>query len=314
MVTSNYIAARLDARLGSDLSESDQAMLGAIKGYMATGALQNHNWDFVEGARFVQGVFSQETRVDMYQASCESMRCLATMQALLDKKEGLEVMDSWRDIRKELNDLMSELGRGAASWWQTVDIGHGFEHFGGSDLVLGMVCSKEDFRYELNDLPKTSKAVVLEDDSKQRANCRQMINDMTVYDCPEELAFATPDGIAGLECDPNVGAFILDIQNGEDDLAGVRIAERIITERLAIWQACAARGEECSLPEVKIIVWSASKNHVDYAAQYLKEIVRDHLDCVAIAVPGSAMGDDKLIQLDVGLKSWPSTFRRFTSR
>src|SRR5262249_18527210 len=138
---------------------------------------------------------------------------------------------------------------------QTIDIGHCFSGFG-FDHDLGDCLEGES---QVAAEKSGRLAVVLEDDPVQmRAWCKA-IETFSKFTLEPGAALSSPKDILALPYDPKIGLYLLDIQNGEDERAGIDVARELIAR---IHSAQAQWTGDGKPPHMEILVWSSSASSV----------------------------------------------------
>lgn len=218
-------------------------------------------------------------------------------------------IDVWQRVTRQLDEYIEQVAeRGAPiKQWQLRDVGHCFENFRDEgllqafrlDIYARQLAEGADYLPQKNGL----KAVLFEDDHVQRARWRQAVNAHTPYTVPEELALPTEEGLEAIIDDPEIGLFIIDIQNGNDVTAGIRWGEQVLRRRFASAERSA------DVVPTNIVVWSASIEAVQAAEAHFAPIVKQLEDTGAAGISYSVGKDNRSmnsnpIDFTVKRKTW----------
>jgi len=305
LLVNNHIAARMGIELGDNFTPEEAEMLEALKKYYQVNALVGQHWDDL-AKRYP---LSEEISVAMAYKSAEGWDALGALQQHVKAGNGSRFVEIWQQVTDKLNSTMHDTANGSAiKVWQGVDIGHGFESFKTHALYNAFLISGLRKR-EFGAQEKTGlKAVVLEDDADQQAAWREMVENHSSLIAPDESSYTTPEGIEDRYLDPTISMFLLDIQNGDDAIAGIRIAEQVLFRRLEYsWYY---QGTDKQLPNTKIIVWSTSPDAVKAANSHFRELIeylpdrlKDHLG-YSVGGSGRSLGNEDPVYLEVRNKRW----------
>jgi hypothetical protein len=95
------------------------------------------------------------------------------------------------------------------------------------------------------------------------------------------ITFWQNTDIDSLGDNPEVTMFLLDIQNGQDKTAGIRLAESLLRQRLDSFDSHA---DDENSPKTKIIVWSTSdtsaRQATDQLGDFLKQLPGEQLELI----------------------------------
>ncbi len=265
LLMGNHIVARMDHILGDSKTSEEAEMLQLILSSYQTEALSGYQWH--EGV-----TLAEATQIQVAKHSAEHVETLARIQRYVDNGSGRRVVEAWSTVTADLNDQMDRVSESdAGEQWRQKDRGHCFQNFKTLDLtkafrldVYGMYPELGDFQQE----KKGQTAVILEDDAEQRRTWVEAVDRYSPFAANEALAFASPSDMEGIVEDPNVGLFLLDIQNGQDETAGIRMAAQVLQRRFELNNESEAQ----SYP-TKIVVWSASAEALKHAERELIPLI-----------------------------------------
>lgn len=304
LLVGSHITARIDQVLGGSKTPEEEGMLSALQRYYTLDNLHGQHWE--EGL-----VLSEDSQVQVAYYSAEQMATLLRLQKAADDESGQRFKQVWWQEAKNLKAIVEAVDNESdVSQWQLTDIGHAFEGFTTFDLMRafrqGMYSSEArrhaDFQPEKSGL----RAVILEDDAAQRMIWKETVENSTSFTTEDALTFASPEGIEKVIDDPTVGLFLLDIQNGEDMTAGIRIGEEVLRRRQQLLSQEDAQGDR---PKTKIIIWSASADAVEQANAHFKQLMEDEpMPGVSYSIGGLMNGSSgDSIEIEVR----PKTFHTY---
>lgn len=156
---------------------------------------------------------------------------------------------------------------------QQTDIGHGFRTGFLNDCDEIIHPDSHAYRYRKKD---GSMAAILEDDQTQMSNWKNLIQDHSTYSLPDDgrNVFETPSAdLLELSNDPNVRLFLIDIQNRDDDTAGISVAEELLGKLMDAYRQQGGQGKRDRVERQEqrtVIVWSTSPELKRLADQHLK--------------------------------------------
>jgi hypothetical protein len=302
MITGNIIMGQLRQEMGDGISEADEQALTALGRFYVADALSGQHWD--DFLKKDETGSLEDISTAMAMLSSERMTVLGQLERLTSSGEAQRVAEAYVSVGERLNKLINHMSSAhEVGFWQRQDTGHCFEAFKDRDLYRALNLMEDStWMLTFGETDKSGrKAIILEDDDVQREAFRQVVNENTPFVIDDASCFATPEEIQESLDDPEVGLFVLDIQNGEDKTAGIRIAEALVA---AISQR-QAEGSDDKPPKVKIILWSASSQAFREAQEYFEQRI-DALSGGTMSRQGSdsfRSGLNTLI-LDVRLKRW----------
>ena len=272
VLVGNFMTAAIQKKLADTPDDDSLTMLRAYKDYIATDALSGQQWNDL--AKHYQ--LSEEHSMAMGLLSAKQLNALALMQQIAKDGRGKSFIDSYKAVRdglrQTIGDAESAGYRIGLATWAGEDIGHCFHNFSDweIDRLLGEgALTERDF----NPAEKTGgKMVILEDDIRQLAAWQQVFGDHSVFEVSQSHSFTSPEGIEELFTDPEVSLFLLDIQNGQDETAGIRVADALVRKRLSILAQVA---DPSTLKPVRIMVWSSSHAATKAAHQQLSALLNN---------------------------------------
>ena len=288
-----HIATKIDEQLGSYKTQHEDAMLENMK---KAFVLEN-----LHGQQLQMLNLSDDARARLIAYSAEYTKILAELQESGDAEEGSNFKELYWNIATGLDDHIGDkFADYPLSHLQTSDIGHvvGDITFGDMLQAFRQGIYHTENGFAIGDI-KAEKcglsAVILEDDPAQRRLTQEMISTFSPLTVNEGLVFETPEGIANDIIDRNdVGWFVLDIQNGDDLTAGVRVAESVLRRRLEIGHS-----------RTYITVHSTSNEAVEEAAEYLQRIVDEGIDCeYSFPHAGKSSSRRASLSIEVRRKEW----------
>lgn len=297
VIVNNVIMDRVRAKLGADLSPDSSVLLERVRQFYIADALTAQGWqDSIK-----HSPVTDATMTAIADYSIRKQELLAKIQLQANSGEGQDVVTALTTVAEELDQTVSQTMRASdASRWESIDIGHCFKGFANSRLFeacgLGAPWSKERFL-----VPEKSGSLtaILEDDDEQRTMWQQAVETITPSSTSDELCFAAPEGFIEQAANPQVRNFLIDIQNGQDETCGIRVAEAIFRERLE-----QARHNPNNPPQpTTIIIWSSSARLAEQAKARFKSLYKRSKD-VAISLSGETQRGDAVITVDVRLKTW----------
>lgn len=269
VLVGNYMAAHIAHQLG-DMTGEERETVEVYKAYTAADALSGQHWS--DKAKYAG--FSNEHEVEMGLATAAQLQALAAIQRLVGGGHGQPFIEAWNTTKELLKDTMESLSSytNPLSEWESQDIGHCFKGF--EDYQLYRIFNPSGLKeHDYNPADKTGgKVVVLEDDDQQRAVWLQTLDHHSGYKTAEETTFTEPQGIEDYIDDPEVGMFLLDIQNGRDETAGIKVAEAVIRQKIA---AIHASANPDKMLRTNVIVWSSSQAAVTAAHEHLESLVKE---------------------------------------
>ncbi len=299
LLVGNHLIAKLDLALGRDKTPEEDKLLSALHTHFIADNLHGQHWEFKKFE------LSEASQVEIARFSAENISTLGMIQQEAGKDSGQRFIATWDSVTEDLSQLVESADLSSpVVHWQSIDIGHAFKGFRGVDLYkafrLGHYSKNSLMSMSAEFCPEKSglKAVILEDDPAQLKQWRETIQSHTSFTSEDELAFTSPRGIDAVIDDPEIGLFLLDIQNGSDLTAGVRIGEQILRQRLEL-------NKTSTEPiKTKIIVWSASGQAVNEATEYFKQLVERLDHQVNYQLGGSGRSGSSPIMIEVRRKTW----------
>lgn len=300
VLVNNFMAAKVESAIGSDSDEYTAAALTAFKHYLAIDALEGQHW---RDAADYYGM-SEETKLEMLLQGADRLDLLGQLQNLADQGKISKFQQVYQRTIKKLDRITDVMNANSdVGEWQMEDIGHCFHGFWDHSLFEVFSINRLAIREYALPVKNGSQALILEDNNVQRTMWQRSVNDHTAYEAPDELVLTDPTAVETYITNPNIGLFILDVQNGDDKLAGIRVAETLI--RLKLSQIEVSDNPD-SLPETKIVVWSDSNESVKTAKAILSEMIaREHLDPeIRQYVHFNSSGAQLPLDVQVQRKSW----------
>lgn len=294
LIVNNIIFDSLLSKLGPEITEDESTILTALRTALNANVLTGQQW--------TQLAVSEDTQKKIALKTTENLDALGTIQQLIQARRGLRVAETWEQVADELDEKIKETCNSSPiNYWESEDIGHCFQGFRAYDLLAAFQKGMyEKWGPEMNPTKDGSKAVILEDDEEQMRAWKSTIERHTPQAVDSDLCFYTPEHVLEAADDTNVRLFLLDIQNGTDTTAGIKLGEAILDKRLK------ALEEEPDLPLTKIVVWTASKQLCSLANDYFKPKLEKYARgkvplCYLLTGTGSSRGDARL-HFEVTLK------------
>ncbi len=249
-------------------SEDETASLAALKQYFQTEILTGQKWTDMS--------LRDDSMARIAALSVEQLHDLATLQTNTRKNnQQNRVGEAWETGYDHLRDLLRAVSHEDNYYhWAQTDTGHGFDGF--TDHHLREVLGRDIFDTEYHEFtttPDGTRVVILEDDPDQMRLFQAVVKRYLPQTVVPEQQFVSPDGIEATIDDPRNTLFLLDIQNGEDDTAGIRVAEQILRRRYETAQAAIIADDISDLPQTNIIIWSNSQESLRLASAFFKPIV-----------------------------------------
>ena len=276
----------------------EKEFIDTIARYYQLSVFFNSHWDKM----FDWYGVSQEVIDELSEDQSERMTTLAKLQELLPLERNMDIAQAhfknWGELDEQVQQLDSKSG---CKRWMSTDIGHCFSGFGDHDLYA--VLTYSDIAHEPT--KNGRRAVVLEDDKRQASRWGNVIQKHSPYTLHDEKSgqCGTPEEIARFLDDDSVGYFLLDIQNGEDPTAGIHVAEDILRRKVQKYGAIPEHKRHEHGQEVKIVVWSNSRESVQIAEQTLVALV-EKLDPKRRLISGfSTFYGGNPIEISVQMKS-----------
>lgn len=265
VLVNNFVAASVEHKLGPDRSVDESLALEALKQFLKLEALEGQHWNDMAKYYEVSGELKQKLTLIGF----ERFDALRMLQDLTDQGKASRVAEAWHKTQKRLDGIISAFSDLDIREWELIDTGHCFQGF--YDWELGEAFGTSFHRRrEFVSPPKTGGyAVILEDDQAQRELYQRIVEGHTEHITDEGHVTADPSVAESFADDPDVGFYLIDIENGDDKFAGIRIAETIIRNRLEQIMS----GEPESVPKTKIQIWSASPELVKVAKDHFEEIL-----------------------------------------
>ena len=297
VIVGNVLSNELERRFPNP-TESEATALQAFRQYFAADALSGDHWDrlVVSAEQSSIGTISDA----LLKHSAERLEALATISSLHTTAGARKVFTAWKRLTHRLADR-EDIFDEQLGLWQQQDVGHSFGGF--VEIELDSVLERNT-RLTFSEAEKSGpRALILEDDPVQAAHIRQMISAHTPYAVEPRLLFRMPGELADAVDDPTIGLFVLDIQNDEDPIAGIRIAHRILQE---IARRVAAG---TNVPPVRIILWTMSHQAAADADTYFRELTETPPFEYALqdydGISTRHTSDDGLpVRLTICLKRW----------
>jgi hypothetical protein len=278
--------------------EKEGEFIDALARYYRLNIFFNSHWDKM----FDWYGVSQEVIDELSREQSERMVTLAKLQELLPLERNKDIaaahFKNWGELDEQVQQLDEKSG---SKRWMTTDIGHCFKGFGDQDLYI--VLTNRDIAHEPTKNGRL--AVILEDDNHQANTWSNVIQKHSPYTLPDgnDGRCETPTEIERFLDDDSVGYFLLDIQNGEDLMAGIRVAEDILRRKVLKYVAIPEDKRRERGGELKIVVWSNSRQSVQTAKQTLEALVEE-LDPKRRLISGfSTFCGSNPIEISVKMKS-----------
>lgn len=295
----NQIVGLMNDELEDELTDTEVEMLSAFKLALATDSLIGQDWYQLAERSGV----SEQTAKEMAILSADRITALANIQKVYRNGGGERVVEAYLNAKETLNAVINNTARESdVSILANTDIGHAFEGFRDHE-ISGYIGDGDLVKRELVEIHKNGlSAVIFEDDPEQSARWSSLVNDHTVYTSSDAEVFATMHDIDERIDNLSVGMFLIDIQNGSDETAGIRLAEEILRRRIRLYH-------DPDHKNTNIIVWSTSPEHVKLANNYFKDLLKsdDETRMVGISTSflgsGSSGGGNR-IKFDVRHKLW----------
>lgn len=298
LLVGNHIVARMERALGESATPEEEVLLGTLRRYYALDNLHGQQWE----AKDLN--LSEDSQVEIARYSAEQLRVVAKLQQETDKDSGQRFKEVWVRETNDLNDITESANRNSnMRQWQLVDVGHAFQGFLTFDL-------QKAFRYGLYEWERVDlrpqksglKAAILEDDDAQRALWRETVQNSTSFTTQDNLTFASPEGLDDVIDDPTIGLFVLDIQNADDSIAGIRIGEEVIRRRRYLEIGTDASSGKPR--KTKVIIWSASSEAVQQASTHFRGLIEDSMPDISYSIGGNMRDGASAVTVDVRRKTW----------
>lgn len=307
MIIGNVMMDQIQRELG-ETTEEEAAALQALQQFYIADAMSGQQWDDLIKRYPDENL--EDLSVAMAKFSADQLSALGKLQKLILSGNATRVGEAWQTVREKLQEKIEAVHKESGlSFWQLQDIGHCFSGFGDWDLQRAFdTTGQTDRLFEFGEEHKTGlKAFVLEDDLEQQARCVQVIESHTSYATSEELTFTRIEEVKESFEDPEIGLFVIDIQNGEDKTAGIRLAKQVLD---MVMERSSEEDAPSEMPRIKIILWSASVQAVMEANNFFKELIESHPRKRSISHSlfeggGSSWGGAP-INIDIRLKRWSS--------
>ena len=258
------------ARMHSEICDPDpdeSAMLALLEQFYKGSALSGQQWT-------THGSPSEQTMQRISRESTSGFIAANGIRDLLAANKATRVVETWRRLTDDRGDDSLNAGVDAAdlraykdgySKWALSDVGHCFEGF--RPLNLSLSYPKERLPHHEQRIEKDGTiAVIFEDDPEQMELWKGMVGDHSKYVTSSAYCHDNIAGVMAQATNKDVELFVLDIQNGDDDTAGIRIGDELIRIRL---------GMHNDHPELRttIVVWSNSLSSVAQAISHFEPIL-----------------------------------------
>lgn len=308
----NQMVQQMYHLLGDDISEDEETTMNAVKDAFTAEALTGQTWYQLSNRTGV----SEEVAKEMALLSAQQIDAFAVIQKMTDEGRAGRVGASYRMSAEYLQNAVElRLDYDDYTVFANTDIGHGFKSFTDYQFLGLMGVGGYGNREFAAPKKNGQSAVILEDDDQQRIRWKELINTRTQFQSSDADLYTAPESVLDRQDDPTTGLFLLDIQNGADEFAGVRIGEALLRYKLSEWKAS---GYSSDFPEVTIRIWSTSPEHVRMADEHFKKLIGEHnssdsLDYAiedaskisfSFAVGGSRSNGASPITLDIRDKLW----------
>ncbi len=230
-------------------------------------------------------------RISNYGGSSEKMNeelAQATVKFEQAKKRMMDIATAYPESKAVLKSFLEyaeqtyenialiHKKRGSSSLQQS-DIGHFFKTSIFRDVHGVLDPESNAYRYRQKN---GSKAVILEDDQRQMSDWKNLVQEHSPYSLPEDDsgAFTVPSGkILEMADDPETRLFLLDIQNGKDDMAGIRVAEALLRRMVEKCVQCNVKsmssGEKYRLQRT-VILWTMSPELLRVAQEHFAPLLQ----------------------------------------
>lgn len=271
LTTGMTISARVAESLSGEQLASQEPLHAALTRYYVLEALTGSAWDnfSMYGAHIDKSVGKE-----LAMLSAESLQVLGEIQRLTRARGGSVVAEAWTSCTNNLQLKIDTRERDSRlGVWQLVDSGHCFSGLQSRSLYDAFDLNVEPYSREFAcPIKSGARAAILEDDPEQLALWQNTVNERTKFITDETLSYATPEGLIQLAEDASIELFLLDMQNHDDDAAGLRLGEEILRQR--IQQFLEYKGNKQDAPRTKIVVWSTSSILVSQASDYIDPILK----------------------------------------
>lgn len=263
LLINNHVAARIQTELGEDINQAERDMMTSLRQYSATDVLVGQQWEYA-------GHFKFEDNIAVRMAHYAVIRqdALDNLEKAVNSGEGRRFAQTYLKVTNGLATTIETIDdqceKNGLIYWQIMDIGHCFRRFY-SDLSDALKLPDSKTEFEVKD-KSGLKALILEDDDSQRFNQVDLVNRHSVFETDDTLCFATPEGIETQIMNPQIGIFLIDVQNGLDATAGIRVAKDVLIQRLT-------NKEMMELPKTKIVVWSSSAKAIHDTSDYFETVI-----------------------------------------
>lgn len=285
------------------LSKTNSAALGALKEYFITDAMEGQHWF---DQHYTRGLDSQHfAKITAYNE--RSWDALGVLQTTRTSNGNTYFMDQYEQTKALLRKAVDcDNGRDVSSidYWRSQDIGHCFKNF--NDWYLDSAISDSGVAKRDVCPPKNgTKAVIFEDDVEQMQIFQRLVTNHSPQVVTPENCFKSEAGLLESALDPNNTLFVIDIENGDDKDAGIRLAQQILWSRMAIEDRM---GNDA--PKTEIVLWSMSMEAIDRAVEYYQRKTgtgRRYIESLGIeySVGGTgSSGSGRRIKFEVKAKKW----------
>lgn len=268
----------LSGRYGEECDTAINAMTQHKKSLI----FANSHWSFLANQSLAEPYL-----LKLATAEIERQACVIELQKLAVgpayQKISQLYEEFWRSATGRIRAFDKSMGSAVL---QAQDVGHCF-----SDLSAVPDARKE--RQQKSGL----RALLLEDDSYQMQTWCTALNTYSRFTVSERDRFERPEGI---KHSPDIGLYLLDIQNHENKFAGIQVAARLLLETAQYQKAQLNLGAKLNL--VTIRVWSLSSAAVREASEVLEPVV-DEIKRIHRYVRGNnSISSDCLLKLEVQTK------------
>lgn len=301
VIVNNFIYDSVAEQVGPDLNDDEQTVLTELRKVLNAEALVGQQW--------TDRPITESTQKKISMHGLGMLESLGAVQKLIQSDKGTKVADAWWEVSQTLTDRLDNAVKDSPiRSWQSEDIGHCFNGFISYDLMAAFQKGMYESRGpEINPKKDGSKAVILEDDPEQMDAWVGAVTRHTPQTIDGELCFTSPEGVLEAAEDMNSRLFLIDIQNGTDNTAGIRIGEDILNKRLQHVDNLDVK-EIKKLELTKIVVWTASQELYAIASDYFKpklqELSRAGKPLAYYVIGTGSSGGSPPIRFEVALKGF----------
>jgi|GEM_PF-4299749 len=305
IMTSSLLWSEIQREAIHCTSSAEQAALRAVKEHLACKAVTDA---FSKHDEYI-GELSDADRLELAAFSIKELDILGDLQQLARTGEINDVIAAVLGAEHKLYNLFSGLEH-PQLYWKVIDFGHGFNAFMQHEFLFATEGEGQGYGMEFGQPEKDgTTAVILEDDPRQMEMWEQMVENHTPHTTNNSSRFTEPAGISELALDPQTNLFLLDIENGEDRNAGIRVGTQIVQSILDnIIQTPEELRED--LPRKRVVIWSLSPELVKAASVEMHRLLEEmEVDSGVLRnlIDLNGQQSKKKLDIVITLKNWSFT-------